>query len=71
MKASEKLAKAVTEALNSNAEVVRVINAAGENAEQVKQAMYDMLWTSALMNDDELRKEIETELFEIVMDRIA
>jgi len=71
MKASEKLAKAVTEALNSNAEVVRVINAVGENAEQVKQAMYDMLWTSALMNDDELRKEIETELFEIVMDRIA
>lgn len=71
MKASEKLAKAVCEALNSNDEIREIIAAAGENAEQVKSVMYDMLWAKAIMNDEILRSEIEAEAFTEVMERIV
>ena len=71
MKASEKLAKAVCEALNSSSEVKAIIEAAGENAEQIKSAMYNMLWVQALMNDENLRSEVEYETFEGVMKRIS
>ena len=71
MKASERLAKATAEALNSSAYVAKVIRDAGENAEQVKDAMFTMLYTLAVMNDEELFREISDEMFEVVMKRIA
>lgn len=71
MKASEKLAKATREALNSSPEVAAIIAAAGENAEQVKRALYDMLWAKAILGDENLRREIEEEAFAEAMGRIA
>ena len=69
--ASEKLAKAIREALNGSAEVRAIIESAVENAEQVKEAMYYMVMTQALMNDEKLRDEVSGEMFARVMARIA
>lgn len=70
-KTSDKLAKACREALNNCPEVYDAIAEAGENAEQVKEAMYMMLYTAALLNNDKLREEFTGELFEEVQKRIA
>ena len=74
-KATEILAKATREALNSSPEVAAIIMAAeqteGVNAEDVKQALYNMLWVSALMNDEGLFEQVEAEIFDEVAARIA
>lgn len=71
MKASEKLAKATREALDGSPEVRAIIEHAGEDAEKVKEVMFNMLWAKALMEDEGLREEIEDELFRTVLARIA
>lgn len=71
MTATDKLAKAVCDTLNNCPEVYRIIEEAGENAEQVKEAMYNMLWTAALMNDEKLRNEVADEVFAEVMTRLS
>ena len=70
-KATETLAKATREALNSSPEVRAMIEGAGENAEQMKQALYNMVWAAALMGDDELREQVQAEIFDEVAARIA
>lgn len=67
--ASSKLAKAVTEALNASPEVRQIIEGS-ENPEMVKKAMYNMLFSAALINDDKLREEVEGEVLEEVANRI-
>lgn len=67
--ASSKLAKAVTEALNASPEVRRIIEGS-ENPEMAKKAMYNMLFSAALINDDKLREEVAGEVFEEVANRI-